>query len=269
MAPTAPAHPSAAEWQAMGDKLAKAPGQASSAVNGIYDLVNDILSQWWCPGWVADWVRPVLENLWNLAKKIIEKIEEVLVGFAFPIVGFFVANDWNDLVKNPVSKTQGLVSDNNLKVDDEWKGPAAEAYHGAVKAQTDAMGEVDDIVGDLQVRLWVVCGAMAAFYAAVAVVVFQWIAVMIAASAADATGIGAILGIPVQVGDTAVSASSIGALVAALVALLAAEAESFTTLNGRVANSSKFPGGHWPEAVTGKLKDASLKDGDDTDWHRK
>ena len=46
-------------------------------------------------------------------------------------------------------------------------------------------------------------------------------------------------------------------------------AQAFTTLSGRISSSPKFPGGHWPTAVTGVLQDGSLNDGNDTKWHYK
>jgi hypothetical protein len=268
---TAPSFPSQGEWDSLGQKLGGIPGQANSAIEGIYNLVNDILSQWWCPGWVADWVKPILDKLVALTKAILTKLAELIVGFAFPLVAFFVANDWNDMVKNPVNKVAGEVADGNLHVADYWQGTAATAYTNALKAQTDAMTEVGAIVGDLQLRLWVIAGLLFTFYIAVSVVLIQWIAVMIAASAADATGIGAILGIPVQVGDTAVSGGAVAALIAALVAVIGAELQSYTTLNGRIANSQKLPNGNWPVAVADVLGDASEtgKDGHIPNWRIK
>lgn len=37
-------------------------------------------------------------------------------------------------------------------------------------------------------------------------------------------------------------------------------------LNQRLANNDAFPGAQWPRS-TAELSDASLNDGDDTDWH--
>lgn len=268
---TAPAHPSEAEWDALGQKLGAIPNQASAAIDGIINLVNDVLGQWWCPSWVADWIKPIIDKLVALTKAIVNKLIELLIGFAFPIVAFFVANDWNDMVKNPVNKVAGDVSDATLHVSDYWQGNAATSYTNALKAQTDAMTEVGSIVGDLQLRLWVIAGLLITFYIAVAVVLIQWIAVMIAASAADATGIGCILGIPVQVGDTAVSGAAVAGLIAALLAVIGAELQSYTTLNGRITNSQKFPKGNWPVAVTDVLGDATEKgkDGHIPNWRIK
>jgi hypothetical protein len=94
---------------------------------------------------------------------------------------------------------------------------------------------------------------------------------MIAASAADATGIGAILGIPVQVGDTAISGAAVAGLIAALLAVVGAELQSYTTLNGRIENSQKFPKGNWPVAVADVLGDATEtgKDGHIPNWRIK
>lgn len=269
MAPTAPAAPSESEWSALGAKLGGGIKQAGEVLQDIFDMVNNVLGHWWCPGWVADWVRPILAKLNQLSMWIINKIIELLEGFAFPLIAFFAANDWNDGVKNPVNKVAGAISDSKLTVDDNWQGKAATAYAGAVKAQTDAMTETSAIVGDLQIRLWAIGAGAAALYVAIGVILVQWIAVLVACAAADATGIGAILGIPVSVGDTAVSGGAIATAIGLFVALVGVELQSYTTLNGRITNSPKFPDGHWPKATTGAMSDSTWKDGDESDWKMK
>jgi uncharacterized protein YukE len=260
--------PSAAEWDVLHQRLTAVPAQANEAITAIFDMVNGVLAQRWCPPWLTSWIKPVLDALVASAARMLKTLSEYLIGFDFPLIAFAVANDWNE-VKNPVNAVNADVSEPNLHVGDYWQGTAAVAYTNAVTAQTAAMTEVAAIVGELQLRLWVVAGAMVAFYVSVGAILVQWISVMIAASTADATGIGAVLGIPVQVGDTAIAAEALVAAGAALLVVIAAEAQSYTTLDGRIASSAKFPGGHWPRAVADVLSDGSENDGNDTKWHLK
>ena len=269
---TAPAFPSPSEWDALGQKLNAIPGQANSAVQAIFTMVNNALGQAWLPSWVADWIKPILAKLVELTKALLQQLGELLVGFFFPVIALVIANDWNAEVKNPVNQVSGVVSDANLHVGDYWQGSAATAYTNAVTAQTGAMTEVAAIIDDVKSRLYVLASALFFFYGAVATILVQWIEVMVAATAADVTGVLAIFGIPIQVGETAISGSAIATAVLLLIALVGAEAESFTTLDGRITSGPKFPKGHWPTAVTDILSDASEKGGDvdkTQKWHIK
>ena len=172
-------------------------------------------------------------------------------------------------MRNPVQKVSGEVSDGALHVGDYWQGPASIAYTNALTAQTKAYTEVGAIVDDLKLRLWAVAGLISAFYVALAAIIIQWIGVMTASAAATATGVGAVAGVPAAAADTGISAAAVLALVGATVTLVAAEAESFTRLNDRIATSAAFPAGSWPVAVSADtvLSDGSVSDADgQTDW---
>lgn len=241
--------------------------QGNSVVNSIINRVNEFLR--WLPGFITDRVNPILNRLRDIANTILQKLGELLVGLDFPVVAFLLANDWVDKVKNPVDQVSGAVSNNNLEVDDYWQGAAADAYSGAVTSQTDAMGEAAAIADEVKDHLWALAGIVGGFYVALAVVLYQWIGVLIASAAATATGVGAVAGVPAAAADTGVSAAAIGGLVAAAIALIAGEAKTFTDLNDRVSTSAKFPHGHWPTVVKDAMSDASETDGDGTDWHVK
>lgn len=262
-----PTHLSPSQVEQLTDKINDGMKKAAEAVDWIIKRVEGFLH--YLPGFISDRVRPFLEKLDTLARKILQKLGELLVGAAFPIIAFLLANDWVDRVKNPVNSASSDISNNNLKVDDYWQGKAADAYSGAVTSQTDAMAEVGTIVDSIKDHLWALAGIVAGFYVALAVVLYQWIGVLTASSAATATGVGAVAGVPAAAADTGVSAAAIWGLVSAVVALIAAEAKSFTDLNHKVSTDPKFPHGHWPKATTDAMKDASEKDGDTTDWHVK
>jgi hypothetical protein len=52
---------------------------------------------------------------------------------------------------------------------------------------------------------------------------------------------------------------------AALTALLGAQASQMTVLHGEAVDGGVFPHGHWPDATTTNFSDATVTDGD-ADW---
>jgi hypothetical protein len=236
-------------------------------VNWIIDRVNDFLD--WLPGFIANRVGPWLDRLRVAVEGFFTKVLAVLKGIAFPVFAFMKAAEWSDKVGKPVSTVAGQVSEAKLHVSDYWQGPAADAYANALTAQTTAYEEVGSIVSELQIRLWAVAGLMVGFYGALAAVIVSWVGVLTGSAAATATGVGAVVGVPVAVADTGVSAAAIIALIAAFLALAGTEVETLTALNGRITASAAFPDGSWPTAASAGtlMNDGSMSDADgNSEW---
>ena len=163
-----------------------------------------------------------------------------------------------------------MVSDANLEVDDYWTGPAAEAYKSAVQWQTEAMGEVMAIADEVKDHLLKIAAAIGAFYVALGAAIIRLVKHLRTATAAVAgTTLGAILSAMLTIETLKKTWKQITALTTAASGVMWAEAEAFFKLRGRVQMSDKFPRGHWPKATTRAMRDGSLQDGDETDWHTK
>jgi hypothetical protein len=262
-----PMLPSPAEWDQFRREFEQLPAKIRRTIDGLVRTAESAFTGLWRAAW--PFIEPILETLVKLTDEILEKLGEVADGIYFPILAIVAAIDWDEKIKNPVNTVNGDVSDAHLHVTDYWQGQAAQSYLNAVTAQTAAMSEVSSIIDNLLTHLYILAAAIVAFYIALVTVLVQWIGVMIAGTAADATGAGAVVGVPAQAADTGVSAAAVIGLITATVAIVTDEAHAFTTINGAIKSNAHFPNGHWPQAVTGILREASEKGSNTMEWHIK
>ncbi|MEU5883508.1 hypothetical protein [Spirillospora sp. NPDC047279] len=245
------------------------------SVNKIIHEGNKFLEK--APDWL-DWVIEThikaFENLRDVVEKIVKKVNEILEGLAFPIMAFLLADDWIDLIKNPINKVIGSISDDNSKIDQFWQGPAAFAYKAAVMGapngqagQTTALSEVATIAEDIKERLWALAGIVGGFYVALGVLVQQWLAAMTASAAAATTGAGAPPAAAAAGASSGVTFTAIIGLIAALGALISKQTQMLTDYDGKISANPAFPEGRWPRATVASMSDGSMKDKDgSSDW---
>jgi hypothetical protein len=211
---------SEAEWAQLNEKLLGIPGQARQLVREIVSGANWVLDQFWVPGRVKDWIRARLSDLGQLAEEAIYCLGEVAAGFMFPLTVLKASLDWGDLVKAPVGKAAGLISDEHLKVDDYWQGSAATAYSKASATQVGAATEFTGIVGDLQKHLAIFAAAGFGFYAAVVALFVTWINAL--AAAAAATAASGTTAAPAAIAAAAVATAALGKAAVAMIAAYSA-----------------------------------------------
>jgi hypothetical protein len=258
----------------LGNKITEGANKAVELGDHVIDRARDSLRAMAADGVISiiKFEVEVNERLYELRDQIVKffnLVVDLSKGIAFPVKAFFLGIAWADSVKKPISSLKAVVSDANLEVDDYWTGPAAEAYKSAVQGQMEAMGEVMAIADEVKYHLWALAGLMLAFYATLAAFIIRIVKDLRAALAASTTGWGAIAGIALFVNVIKKSREHIGKLSAAASALIGGEVQAFYNFRQRVQTSDKFPHGHWPQVTTSAMRDGSLQDGDDTDWHTK
>ena len=214
--------------------------------------VRHALDHWYIPGFIADGVCWCMQKVIDLANWILGKLRDVLVGLAAPFVFIAHASAWSD-IGGEASGVQGVLNLKANSIKDYWKGSAADAYGRAAQPQADAAGAIKKIADDTR-KL----------------------------DRPDALGQGGGRRGPARTrGEgrrrrgpegaaaaavhSGVTAAAIIAAVAALTALVAAEGNALAAINAAATDNSKFPGGHWPVAVTGNFNDGTVTDGDN-DW---
>ena len=169
-----------------------------------------------------------------------------------------VALDWNVLVGGMASEQAGLVDRGQLESQGQWKGAAADKYLpvvisqknalAAVKTSTDVLGETLNGIADATRNFWVVVAAESVV----------WIA--------------AVTGSIVAGGPAGFAAAA-----AVTGVYLGAVARQETDLTNELAGArlrieqieqsdESFAGGNWPSPQSDALSDASVQDGDKTDW---
>jgi hypothetical protein len=106
-----------------------------------------------------------------------------------------------------------------------------------------------------------------AFYVALNVIVVKLIVEFAGAIIAVGSGAFSAVGAFVVITDAGITSGMIWAAVGALTALLGAQATQMVVMHGEATDGNMFPGGRWPVPGVQNFSDASMRDGDTTDWY--
>lgn len=197
--------------------------------------------------WVAEQVHAIAAVLTRMA-----------AGAAFPTMAWVWADAWNTVAVARLRERQGI-DPSTSSVRDGWQGVAAERYYDVAVEQAGAVDRAlagAELVRDQLRECAVLTGGL---YGVLCAGVFEFLGILGAATVLTATGVGAPEGIGAAVGGLA-------DLVVLLLSVTAAIcAYGFQTARIPDALADCFPGG-WPSPHPAGFADASLCDGDTTDW---
>jgi len=157
-----------------------------------------------------------------------------------------------------VRERQGI-DPSTSSVRDGWQGVAAQRYYDVAVAQAGAVDRA--LAGAELVRGQLRDCALltGALYGALCAGVFEFLGILGAATVLTATGVGAPEGIGAAVGGLADFVVLLLSVIAAICAY------GFQTARIPEALADSLPGG-WPSPHPAGFADASLSDGDTTEW---
>lgn len=169
-------------------------------------------------------------------------------------------------VGRPVSTLVGVLTDDVLETGDRWAGPAADAYRTTLAAQQRALSAVVETCQDLDAGFEELASAITTFWIAIGSACLGLVVALAGALGTAAT----VVGVPAS---TALAAAGLSALFVAVQAALDSltEITDGTAANGvalrrRLGDSTAFPGDAWPRSTKVIGADASVTDGDGSDW---
>jgi hypothetical protein len=194
-----------------------------------------------------------------------EEIDRLLAFAGSPAALRSAGDTW---VRDVAALVSGVAATTNVGVmvgDDAWSGPAASAYRAVIPLQAAALTAVTTAATETNTTLHDFAAALEAFWASIAFAVAA-LAVAIAALAVAVLLAETVLG-AIAAGIVAVGAfvTAVDKAVTALTTLNTKQAADVAVLRNRLATNTAFPDGRWP-ASTNDLRDASILDGDPTDW---
>jgi uncharacterized protein YukE len=231
------------------------------AWNDIVDGVNHVLSI--LPGFLEGSVRSAFKKCSSKVTEVFNEITKLFSERGSASALRTAGESWNTQVGHRASTQAGLLAKEALETDNKWTGDAADRYGEAVTAQGKALTQIKAITDNLQTTMNEIASALTAFWTGIAVCFGVYVALMI----------GCIIG-------AATVISTIPSLIAAL-GFSVAFLERITTLSTNFANTldekkakieqqstmdGQFANGNWPSAVADQMSDASVKDGDKSDW---
>src|SRR5262249_62359097 len=125
-----------------------------------------------------------------------------------------------------------------------------------------AANKIASISDKTATALQICAAAGLAFYVAIGAILVKFIAAMVTAIAAFGSAVFSWAGAALIVEEAGVNSGLIWAAIGALTAALGTQAQQLIGLHGEAVDNSFFPGGRWPNPVTGSFSDATVTDGD-------
>jgi hypothetical protein len=252
------------QYRAAVEKIEKGLTDLDGKIQQIPGVANAAVSNFLMPDFVRDAVIWLAEKTVAILSSVVKKIVELLKGAVAPIYMFKYAWEWQD-IRGVATGVVGDLRPEALSVGRHWKGPANDAYTKAIKPQSDAATKVGTISERTATSLTVCAAAGLAFYVAIGVIVVKFIAAAVAVIAALGSVVFSWAGLALVVEEAGVNTGLIIAAVAALTALLGAQASQMAVLHGESIDNSVFPSGKWPKSTSDTFSDATVQDGD-ADW---
>lgn len=248
----------------LNDKASCLPGKTSSALAfpGVHFLLGDAICQWIVDtvNSFCSWLSGVMTQIWDFIKGIVAPIRFVIDTFS-----------WLDIQKEAarISEAVDPATNTAMKVDSEWKGPAATAYQSNIKPQSSKAKSIAGTAGKVSVSLGIVGAAGLAFYIALGVIVAKLIVAAVAAIAALGSVVFSWAGLLIIVEEAAVTGAMIWAAVGAITACIGSQVQQAASIQGDI--DMAFPNGTWPNPASEEFSDASMGQDatgpkDDSDW---
>ncbi|TDD94645.1 hypothetical protein [Actinomadura rubrisoli] len=213
----------------------------------LNDKVNGLLGKF--PGFLSYLVKPLVAA-WNkvveLSKKMWHEIDAYLQEPGDPGRLNDAGTNLSDKVQSPVSAQAGKFTETYMKVDDKWKGDAAEQYKKVLEPnapQSSALRQYAATVAEVSKALNKCRWAIITFWIAVGTAYATLIGALMAAIIGVVSIVGAIPALLYAAGCIAAFVVAVIAAGAYAVSEMSDAASTFRTQNN---GNDHLAGGKWP-----------------------
>jgi hypothetical protein len=238
---------SPSQYDAMVERIKAGVTQIGAKNQQVMPAARHATSHWYLPDGVKSAVLWMARKLTQISEWLIRKSEELLAGVFAPVVFFEAAWKWQD-VRAKASTVESSINPAALG-SRRWEGDAKTNYRSAISLQSPAAGRIKTVAGTTATSLYVCAGAGLIFYAALGLILYQFISTLGAALAALFSGVLSLAGFVAAVGDCGVTAGMIWGAITAAAVCLGAQAQQMGTVRSDATDNGSFPNGHWPKAV--------------------
>ncbi|MET0133126.1 MAG: hypothetical protein ABW215_05985 [Kibdelosporangium sp.] len=242
-------------------KVSELLEQLRGAWNDITSGVNHVLGL--LPGFLEGPVKSAFESCANKVSEVFDEVTKLFTERGSASALRTAADSWNTQVGHRASTQAGLLVKEALETDNEWSGDAADRYGEAVTAQNKALAQIKTITENLQTTLNEIASALKVFWVGIAIAFGSYVALMIGCIIGAATVVGTV---PSLVAALGFSLTFLGAVATLSTAFANTLDEKKAKLDQQATMDGQFANGQWPSAVTEQMGDASVKDGDKSDW---
>ncbi len=217
-------------------------------------------------GAAVDGARVAVADLRQQFAAVTDHVRAIVARGGDPVVLRHTGALWAVQVGGTASGIAALSTPVITRVDDRWMGVAADAYRSSLPAQHAALLAIKAIGDEVDAALTDLANALTTFWAEISVALANLVAALFAAAMSAATAVGAPTAAAFALAALGIFAAAAKSTISALTAVATNAAARAAQLERRLSNDAAFPAGGWPRSTT-DLTDASVVDGDDSDWH--
>jgi hypothetical protein len=253
---TAPVNPLVREAEEKAEEIER-------KIQEFFDRVNDVIS--WVPGFLSHLIEPIERGMQALAEKVREFWDRVNQLFQQPGNSERlkeVGERWVTDVGNICGEIAGTIRLDKLKANLEWQGRAAEAYKAKVPAQSEGLNGIKSIAEQMRSSLNSLGDSLDTFWLAIKVAFVSFLVAAVAAIAAACT----VVGVPAAIGVIAGALAAAIGLIAATVMALNSHVDAIETQQRTITQAIHNLGDSWNMTDVSTMSDASVRDGDASDW---
>jgi uncharacterized protein YukE len=241
----------------VGELVTKLNGSWNDIVNGVNHVLGIL------PGFLEGPIKSAFEKCSQKVSEVFDEIQKLFTERGSASALRTAAESWNEQIGHRASTQAGLLVKEQLDTDNEWTGDAADRYGEAVTAQNKALTQIKTITENLQTTLNEIASALKVFWVGIAIAFGTYVALMIGCIIGAATVVGTV---PSLVAALGFSVAFLGGVVTLSNNFANTLDEKKAKLDQQSTMDGQFANGEWPSAVTDKMSDASVKDGDKSDW---
>ncbi len=232
-------------------------------IREFFDKVNEVIS--WVPGILSHLIEPIVQGMDQLRQKMQEFWDRVNQLFEQPGNSDRlkeVGEQWVTSIGNVLGDIADTLSLDKLRTNFEWTGSAAEAYKATVPAQGKGLNDLKDLAVEMRGSLDSLANSIDGFWLAMKIV---FVGLLVALGIAIA-GALSVVGIPAAIGVILVAAAAAITAVAATITALNSHVDTIETEQATIRQKVHDVGAEWSRSNIAAMSDASVTDGDASDW---
>ncbi|MGH3915187.1 MAG: hypothetical protein ACRDTC_17545, partial [Pseudonocardiaceae bacterium] len=228
-----------------------------------FNAVNDTIS--WVPPPLSDLIEPIEQGMGNLSQEVQRfwnELKKIFEQPGNPDQLRQVGITWSDSVGDALGEIAGNIGLQNHQTNIQWTGSAAEVYKALVPAQVDALNGLKALAEKMRTSLDDLAESIEDFWLTMKVALTVFVAVIIGALASAF----AVTTIP----------GAIAVIIAACTAVIVVIGQMINALDGHmdvirdqqtaVVQGIQDVGTRWEASNIAGISDASMTDGDGSDW---
>jgi len=237
--------------------------EVEKEIQRLFDQVNRVLSH--VPGVLEYLIRPIVDGMEALGKSVQEfwdRVNKVWDQPGDPDKLKEVGEQWVNHVGNALGDIADTIKLDQLRTNVEWTGRAARAYSATVPPQSEGLESIKDIAGQMRGSLTNLANAIENFWTAFWFTLAGLVVGIVIAIACACT----VVGIPAAIVELAAILTASIAAVGAMIAAVEARNDTIDVEQTVIKQKIDDLGADWKMPNTKDMADASVADGDSSDW---